>query len=857
MTRIINLNGNDWILTGWMENQWRAQKSAELEASINPAIRQVKALVPGSVHNDLLREGIIKDPFEGLESLCCEWINNREWIYNKKFRIKGYSKTSKYYLCCEGLDFHGEIYIDNKFISKFSGMSVPHRIEISSCFDGNREYDLSIVFHLTPNVNGQYGFTQQIEIIKSRFNYGWDWCPRIVPVGIWDDIYIKETGCCEILDFYPEATLNASLSSGEINSNININSSNGSDCIITYNVSDELGIKQEFIFKEKVFEGENRFAHKLQIENIKLWWPNNSGKSSLYSIEMNIHNEDFDLIDFSKKNVGFRKIEFVRCREDIDILPYNLILNNKRIFLKGTNWVPITPFYGNTNREMYKNILLRLREMNCNILRVWGGAILEKKDFYELCDEYGIMVWQEFPQSSSGLDNLPSTDLKYFEELSRVCTSYLERRRHHVSNIIWCGGNELLDESWIPVDFTNDNIALLNDLTKKFDPQKLFLPCSPSGPSFVANSNNMGQNKHHDVHGPWNYLGPFEHYSFFNSDDSILRSETGCPGIARMSLLEKYKGNYDIWPPDETNPYWNHRGSWWIQTRQLEELFGYWDEDGNEIETYVQASRFVQSEALRYAIYSTRRREPMSSGFLIWMGNEPYPNNANTSVLEYDGIPKPSYYWIKDAFMPFQISLEYERLNYEIGDIFNAKVWVHDSEGICNQSELHLDILISDINGKILYESKRDVQNCYPNKIIEDISWKIPIFDESVFFVRLSFDKGSDAKRIQTYLFAVNDKDNNAPLNPFRKLPRCKLNLRKVNNEKHNWVLENKSDYVAALIFLSHVNDDNRVCFSDNYFTLMPNEDINLKIISISGSKIKRGDIVISSYNFKPFKLEE
>ncbi len=129
--------------------------------------------------------------------------------------------------------------------------------------------------------------------------------------------------------------------------------------------------------------------------------------------------------------------------------------------MRGVDWVPISPFYGAVSREDYINYLKRFKTMDCNLLRIWGGAILEKHDFYDLCDEMGLMVWQEFPQSSSGLDNTPPDDPAYLKELEKTAAIFIKRRRHHACHVIWCGGNELMWENLIPVNENHINIKTL------------------------------------------------------------------------------------------------------------------------------------------------------------------------------------------------------------------------------------------------------------------------------------------------------------------------------------------------------------------------------------------------------------
>lgn len=441
-----------------------------------------------------------------------------------------------------------------------------------------------------------------IRRLKSRFNYSWDWCPRIVPVGIWEDVYIKVYDYARITDFFPR-TKAEDDGTWKVTVDTEIDTSVSGEYEFVYRVmySDrELFNKAD---KMMLLAAKQSKLFEFVLKDVEKWWPNGQGEQPLYKIELAIRKDDGVLCDCAAKKIGFRDVKFVQNKDAAEgAIPYTLVLNGKRIFMRGVNWVPISPFYGSVTKEQYRKYLQRFKDMNCNLLRVWGGAVLEKQEFYNTCDEMGLLVWQEFPQSSSGLNNTPPDEREFLKTLEEIATVFIKRRRHHASHIIWCGGNELMWEGFRPVDETHANIRMLRELVEKLDGCKHFLPSSSSGPRFCADKKEFGKGVHHDVHGPWTYMGDVEQYTFFNGDDSLFRSETGCPGTSRLETLEKYKGSFSIWPPDKNNPYWAHRGLWWIQLEELTRLFGKWDENGEELEGYLKASRFLQAEALRYVI---------------------------------------------------------------------------------------------------------------------------------------------------------------------------------------------------------------------------------------------------------------
>lgn len=832
----IYLNGNDWRLTGYVKNQWRLTRSMETGSTLPSALPAIPATVPGAVQADLMKAGMLDDPNVGLDSMKGEWVNNREWIYEKEFSLPENLKAEKLILCFDGLDYNGEIYLNRIRIGEFSGMFIPVEIDITGIVDTKGNNLLEVVFYQSPEVDGQFGFSNRIRHLKSRFNYVWDWCPRIIPAGIWEDVYIKVYNYVRIIDFFPRAKVEDD-GVCKIGVDTEIEAAVSGEYAISYRVTYHGREVLNMMDTVKLLASKQKLHFDLKMEHVEKWWPNGHGEQPLYQIELTIQGENDVLCDRSSKRIGFRNVKFVQNEGAAEgALPYTLVLNGKRVFIKGVNWVPISPFYGSVTKEQYRSYLQRFKDMNCNILRVWGGAILEKQAFYDLCDEMGLMVWQEFPQSSSGINNTPPDDHEFLKELEKVAAVFVKRRRHHASHIIWCGGNELMWEEFRPVDESHSNIKMLKELVEKLDAGKCFLPASASGPRFCANKDEFGKGVHHDVHGPWTYLGEAEQYSFFNGDDSLFRSETGCPGISRMRTLEKYQGNCSLWPPDASNPYWVHRGAWWIQLKELSKLFGEWDEKGGDIKEYVKVSRFLQAEALRYCVEATRRREPVSSGFIIWMGNEPFPNNANTSVIEYDGTPKPCYYWIRNAFSELHASARYEKLNYVCGEEFAANIYVTSDSKEERDGRVYAQIL--DIRGNVLSEAFWDIKT---NDVVTSpgqIKWKTERCEDSVFMLKLKLQSGSYEDE-NTYLFTVDSKN---PLEPIRKLPKCELDLRKMKADE--WMVKNNSSKAAVNIFLYGKNPEDFLQVYPNYFTLLPNEE-RLLHISSKGALVENDSSIV------------
>jgi len=426
-------------------------------------------------------------------------------------------------------------------------------------------------------------------------------------------------------------------------------------------------------------------------------------------------------------------------------------------------------------------------------------------------------------QSSSGINNTPPDDPQFLNDLEQVAIHAIKEKRSHPSLVIWCGGNELMWEGFKPVDERHANIARLKKVIEELDPGRRFLPTSASGPSFTANVKHTGKGLHHDVHGPWMYLEE-DHYEFFNKDDSLLLSEMGTPGISRADNIEKYAVGCSAWPPSRENPYWVHRGAWWIQWEQLNRLFGEWSRNHNELQIYSQASRYVQMESLRYAVEATRRREPYASGFIIWMGNEPFANNSNTSVIEYDGMVKPAYYAVKNAFSSLHISAKYDKVKFSEGERFSCEVYLHDELATKGQVfEVQAEIV--GIDGTVY---KQDRFTCTTEQLatqVGELDWIVSGVPCALFFLRLQVsDKENTVVSSNTYLYST---DLHSPYRPLRQLPKASLAVELMGEGQLQ--IRNVSNTAAVGVMIQEKEASEFTSFDRNYLPIFPGESVTIQ----------------------------
>lgn len=640
----IDLSDFSWQLLGWRPFMWKLENSMETKNLLPPDIGPLPASVPGTVQKTLLAAGILEDWLVKCNSLACEWVEHRHWEYFTKLSGQEWPSGHRIMLAAEMLDYSGWILIDSTEIASFNGSLVPHRLDLTDQLRDGKEHLLRIIFDVPPREQGQVGFTSQSVHFKPRYNYSWDWCPRFVPIGISGPLHL-------LSDLDAEFRLNKVRcefdgSSGRVFLDY--------DYAVTES-AERLQLKLRlFDLKAEItgmsFElvpGSTQVV--MDAPKVKAWWPNGCGEARTYQLVVEITDGKGHVLWRQSRNAGFKNVRWQPCQgAAADALPWICEVNGRAIFLQGVNWTPLLMNYADVPAEMYRDILTKYRDLGCNLLRVWGGALLETELFYDLCDELGLMVWQEFPLSSSGIDNAPPDSVEIMRKLDPIARGYIRRRAHHPSLLMWCGGNELMNVMGIPSSPSQPCLAMLGKIVEEEDPGRRFVHTSPSGPRFGVATADYGKGLHHDVHGPWGMMGMrgIDGWrTYWQEDDAMFRSEVGMPGASSEALIHKYCGDA-AWPA--TNWVWRHSCAWhiyWQRFTHLQDLA-----PAEALQAYVRQTQQEQSETLAIAASACKGRFPRCGGILIWMGHDCFPCPINNSIIDFEGNCKPAYYALQEVF---------------------------------------------------------------------------------------------------------------------------------------------------------------------------------------------------------------
>ncbi len=674
----IMLNGSDWRILPLVPSEWHwrmiGQETCDLDHLNPPVPPWTPATVPGDVQSDLLRTGQLPDPWKDLNSRLWEWTSQRDWVYRKDFSLPQMAENARALLHFEGVDYACHVFLNGRKLGEHRGTYTAFEMDATGAARPGSNQLVVVVEHapFEPDQQAQIGWTSRVRLWKPRFAYQWDWCTRLVPLGIHEDVWLDLWQAARIRNVRVRPSLD-DRANGCVRISVDLERSEGPDATVRARILSPTGdeVAKTSGLAHHAGDGSARWNGEVRVDAPLLWWPNGYGDQPLYTVIIEVQGAGGEILDEWQRRIGFRTIRAVpNFGAPPDALPYTLEVNDTRIFLTGWNWAPIDQLYGPHHRAKYTHAIRLAKQANCNLLRVWGGGLLEREHFYDLCDEAGILVWQEFPQSSSGIDNEPARDAAYVEYCNGEARQMVLRRAHHPSLAVWCGGNELTDAQYRPLTTSHPVLGVLQQVVQELDPDRIFLPTSPSGPVFAADTANKG--RMHDVHGNWLYMGDPQHYAFYNEIDPLLHSEFGCEGPANLRTLARVLSPHALWPPDRTNPAWVHHGSWWINRERVEELFG----EIQELPAFVFAGQWMQYEGLRYAVEASRRRAWRTSGCMPWQFNEAWPNTSCTNMLEYFGGVKPAYWAVRAAYAPVGVSARYSSLRCLPGGSLDAEIWL-------------------------------------------------------------------------------------------------------------------------------------------------------------------------------------
>lgn len=633
--------------------------------SASPAVGWMPVRVPGSVVGALERAGRITDPRVGFGSQAAEWTGARSWVHRRVVEVGAEWEGVEAVLELDGVDPAAIVHWNGEVVAEVEGLYRSHRLSIGRLSPGR--HVLAIVIEPRPPVISQVGRTEDVRLHGPRVGAGWDFCPPFPHQGIWRSVRLAAAR--------RSTRPRVSVRPPEEDGSTWFVTVEGEIDLATTAPSVSLVREGEVVATMDAFLGDGRWLAELCVDDPELWWPNRHGRPALYDVII-----DDDGVEH-RRRIGFRTVDFERAPGAPEAsLPYRAVVNGVAVPLVGWNWAPVDAQFGETTTARLHHLLDLAQFSGARLLRVWGGGLVETEEFYDACDERGLMVWQEFSQSSSGMQSAPTDDPAYLRSLDVDAREVVPARRHHPSLVMWGGGNELEDDLGPLATERSAALRILRDIVHELDPTRHWLPTSPTGPVFHHRLDVIlaAPDAQHDVHGPWEHQGLEAHHTLANAGTSLAHTEFGVEGMTNRRSHQALVPVEQRMPIDRSNPLSRHLGEWWNNAHLVSELLPGADA---ELESMRAASQWLQATGLAVSVEADRRRWPRCSMVLPWQLAESYPNTWCTAAVDFRGESKPAFAAVARAFADDRATIRVERSAWRGRTTACAEAWVWSVAG--------------------------------------------------------------------------------------------------------------------------------------------------------------------------------
>jgi beta-mannosidase len=773
------------------------------------------AAVPGDVHLDLLANKVIPDPFFRDNESKLQWIENASWEYRDTFEVPAaLLARSNVDLVFEGLDAAAQVYVNGKQVlnadDSFRIWRIPAKANLHA---GNNL--LRVVFPSPITAAKQVAATDPWQprtktepktyIRKAAYEYGWDWGPRFVTSGIWRPVRLESWDKARIADFAVRQR-DVSKAVAHVNAEVEIEASSSGGAQISVQYS-ENGAPTTLNRTVALHAGRNLIDIPIEIHQPRLWYPAGYGDQPLYEFTAQVATSG-QAADKRTVKTGLRSIELHRQLDQWG-RSFELIVNGIPVFAKGADVIPFDSFPNRVTTANYRRILESARDANMNMIRHWGGGYYETDEFYEICDELGIMVWQDFMY---GNDWQPGT-YAFKLTMEAEAEDQVRRLRNHPSIVVWCGNNETelaLDwsgRSSLPPevrfqmwqDYLTEFSGILNRVVERLDAETPYWPSSPSSDyEELSDSYQSGDAHIWDV---WHGRVPF---STYETHHSRFVTEYGFQSFPEMKSIEAFTQPEDrtgIFTPVMLAHQKNNEGNSIIHDYLLKDY-----PEPKDFPSFLYASQVLQAEGIKIGAEHFRRSRPETMGSIFWQLNDCWPV-ASWSSIDYYGRWKALQFYARRFYAPILVSP-----HLEAGSV---RVYVvSDKTG---PQPASLQVRLMDFDGKVLLENKQDVSvDPLSSKVYLD--WPLAKLaqagasDTSRVFVVAELTSGSASiSRNLVYL---------APTKEVHLVP-AHLNV-ETAGANGKYTVRITSPVLARSVYLSFGSLDVQV--SDNYFDLLPGE---------------------------------
>ncbi|RPE12832.1 glycoside hydrolase family 2 protein [Chitinophaga lutea] len=792
------------------------------------------ATVPGTVHTDLLAHRLIPDPFQGANEKGLQWIDKKDWEYRCSFDVTGAQlQHDALSLDFTGLDTYADVYLNDALILKAVNMFAGKEVAVKPLLKAGKN-QLRILFHspvaydmpkflesrlVYPAGNDASDIPLSIFARKAPYHYGWDWGPRYVTSGIWRPVYLKAWNKVQLADSWLRQE---SLNSEQANLN----------AALTLNVQ-EAGTYRLLVVHEK---GTAAINHTLtagtQTVNIpftirkpELWWPNGLGAQRLYNVTVAVM-QGKDTLQKQEQRIGLRTVT-VKNEKDAQGTSFTVMVNGHPVFMKGTNYIPSDNFLPRVTPERYRKMFADMQESNFNMVRVWGGGIYENDQFYDLADEKGILVWQDFMFACT----LYPSDTAFLRQVKEEAAYNIRRLRNHASLALWCGNNEVAvaiknwgwkdgyaysDAQWASMLKGYETLfgELLRDEVKTHDPGRFYFPSSP-----ISNWGRKEDFSHGDNHY-WGVWHGMEWFEAFATHVPRFMSEYGFQSFPDIHTVRRYadSSQWDI----HSFVMQAHQKSFTRGNAAIKTYMDHYHHQPKDFPAFLYLSQVLQAEGMKTGMEAHRRAMPFCMGSLYWQFNDCWPG-ASWSGIDYFGRWKAMQYFVKKAYNPLLVST--------VQDGGSVSTYIVNDH-LRNESLL-LDMQLTDLDGRVLWEKQTPVTAKANTSAVQHSIRRDALL------------KGADSTRVILYTKLLkNNKvlsDNVFYFAASRQMPLPATEVGvTVEDNKGAVTLKLKSSQLARNVYLL-LDGDADSHFSDNYFDLLPGRETTVTVqTKLTAEEVKK-----------------
>ena len=822
------------VLTQKLDTGWRVREIPPAGLPAHNTLPWLPATVPGCVHTDLMHAGVIPDPFLRLNEHGVAWVDERDWVYETTFMVDG-PPPAHAFLKFHGLDTLAEIVLNGEALGTTENMFFAHEFPVGGLLNTGAN-TLQVTFRAAMRVGAERqaawnesgedtlpyhwdNWNARAFVRKAQYQYGWDWGPVLRGCGIWQPVELITVPVARITDWkhsveFTEGgqavvtvTVDVERMPGEEDTPLHVDAM--LEKVGAFN-SPKPRWEETGDTEVPTGAGTVTVRGKMTLDAAKRWQPNGLGEPALCSLSLSLYSADGQTsYDHLWAGIGLRTVELIR-EPDADGKGegFKFRVNGTDLYIKGANWIPDHAFPSEITAERLQERIEQAADAGMNMLRVWGGGFYESDDFYNLCDQMGILVWQDF---TYGCSYYPDTGA--YADLARTeATAAVKRLRHHASLALWCGNNEnqmMFDANWTgtrPPRLLGDHLYLevLPEVLAAEDPHTPYWPGSPyGGPEGDSNSADFGDCHNWDVwHGRGDWTNYTENDCRFCSEfgfaaapglaawDSCLAPEDKTPDSAAVRWHDKTRKGYDT--------YLGYIALHFPALQTLEDLTYY--------------SQCNQAEALKYGVEHYRRRKGRNWGTLFWQLNDCWPVQS-WAVIDSEGEPRAAYYATKRFYAPVLLSLVRD------GDTVTAHV-VNDTLSALQGT---VTLTVSTFDGDTLSEETASVS------VDANAAMSGPVFSLSAamgrerdVFVHARFTADDPAAVAENFLLLAEPKD--------LRLPSPGLTLTVTDAGDDALTIKLTALRFAPYVWLRRTDNVILDGLPDNYFHLRPGETRTLRL---------------------------